>query len=265
MTIYQHITLALDERGVAMVGLNRPEVHNAFDAALIAEINDIFAALESNEAVRIAVLFGHGKSFCAGGDVNWMRSMKNFSQDENMADAKALAAMYARLRHFKKPLIGVVHGTALGGGSGLAAVCDFVLATNDATFGFTETRLGLVPAVISPYAIEKIGVSAARAYFISGMTFSAECAYRMGLVHRVVDADALFVSCTALIEEFLKAAPQASNSAKKLIDAVVALGGDREKQTCLSVETIAHARIGPEGQEGMEALLSKRAPKWVQP
>ena len=160
MTNYKHITLEMDERGVAMVGLNRPEVHNAFDAALIAELTTVFSELESNSAVRLAVLFGHGKSFCAGGDVNWMRSMKNFSREENVADSQGLAAMYARLRYFKKPLIGVVHGAALGGGSGLAAVCDFVLAADDATFGFTETRLGIVPAVISPYAIEKIGVSA---------------------------------------------------------------------------------------------------------
>ena len=252
MTNYKHITLEIDARGVAMVGLNRPEVHNAFDAQLIAELTRVFSELESNSAVRVALLFGHGKSFCAGGDVNWMRS------------SQGLAAMYARLRYFKKPLIGMVHGAALGGGSGLAAVCDFVLAAEDATFGFTETRLGIVPAVISPYAIEKIGVSAARAYFISGMKFSADIAKEIGLVHRVVDTDTLLLSRAEVVEEFLKAAPLASCSAKKLVDDMVALKADREKQTALSVNTIADARIGAEGQEGMDALLNKRSPTWVQ-
>ena len=264
MTNYKHITLEIDARGVAMVGLNRPEVHNAFDAQLIAELTRVFSELESNSAVRVALLFGHGKSFCAGGDVNWMRSMKNFSREENVADSQGLAAMYARLRYFKKPLIGMVHGAALGGGSGLAAVCDFVLAAEDATFGFTETRLGIVPAVISPYAIEKIGVSAARAYFISGMKFSADIAKEIGLVHRVVDTDTLLLSRAEVVEEFLKAAPLASCSAKKLVDDMVALKADREKQTALSVNTIADARIGAEGQEGMDALLNKRSPTWVQ-
>jgi methylglutaconyl-CoA hydratase len=192
-----------------------------------------------------------------------MRSMKDFSREENIADSTKMAAMYQALRHFKKPLIAVVHGAALGGGSGLAAVADFVLAAEDAKFGFTETRLGIVPAVISPYAIEKIGVSAARAYFTSGMQFTAQTAKEIGLAHRVVAQDELDVVRQALIKEFLKAAPLASQKAKALIETVTPLIGDVNAATTATVEAIADARVSDEGQEGMDALLSGRKPNWV--
>lgn len=248
---------------MAAVTLNRPEVHNAFDAALIAELTALFTTLEADADVRLAVLAGAGKSFCAGGDLHWMRSMKNFSRAENIADSNALAAMYARLRGFTKPLLGVVHGAALGGGSGLAAVCDFVVASADARFGFTETRLGILPAVIGPYAIEKIGISAARAYFISGMQFSAHTAKDIGLVHRVVAAEALAAAREEIIAEFLKAAPGASANAKALIGNIVALSADPAAVTAATIEAIVNARISAEGQEGMDALLTKRPAIWV--
>ncbi|MDX2094482.1 MAG: enoyl-CoA hydratase-related protein [Alphaproteobacteria bacterium] len=260
---YALLTLEKDARGVAFVTLNRPEVHNAFDAALIAELTAVFAALAQDTTVRLAVLAGAGKSFCAGGDLHWMRSMKNFSREENIADSQGLAAMYARLHDFPKPLIGVVHGAALGGGSGLAAVCDFVVASADARFGFTETRLGILPAVIGPYAMEKIGISAARAYFISGMQFSAETAKDIGLVHRVVAAETLAAARDETIAEFLRAAPGASANAKALIDRIVSLKGDRKAITDATIDAIVSARISDEGQEGMDALLTKRRAAWV--
>jgi methylglutaconyl-CoA hydratase len=261
---YAHLTCDIDSRGVASILLNRPQVHNAFDSALIAEITECFKNLSSDASVRIAVLAGNGKSFCAGGDLNWMRSMKDFSRAENIADSETLATMYATLHSFPKPLIGVVHGAALGGGSGLAAVCDYVVAAEDASFGFTETRIGILPAVISPYALEKIGVSAARAYFISGMRFSAQTAKEIGLVHRVVARDTLPQAREEAIAEFLKAAPEASIKAKALIRELQKKGSP-EAARSLTIETIADARISAEGQEGMDALLNSRPAKWVQP
>lgn len=257
------LTLEIDARGVAFVGLNRPQVHNAFDSALIAELARALGQLENDAKVRLAVLFGHGKSFCAGGDLNWMRSMKNYSREENITDSKALSAMYARLRSFAKPLVGVIHGVALGGGSGLAAVCDYAVATEDAKFGFTETRLGILPAVIGPYAIEKIGVGAARAYFTSGMQFSAATAKDIGLVHRVVSREKLEAARDEIIAEFLKAAPGASRNAKALIGRIVALSPDKDKVAHACIEAIADARVSEEGQEGMDALLSGRKAKWA--
>lgn len=258
---YSYLVLEVDGRGVAHVALHRPEVHNAFDDKLIGELTQAFEQLDKDKKVRLAVLSGNGKSFCAGGDLNWMRSMKAYSREENIADSKKLATMYARIHGFSKPLISIVHGAALGGGSGLAAVCDYVVAAEDAKFGFTETRLGILPAVISPYAIEKIGISAARAYFISGMQFSAQVAKEIGLAHRVVPAGELNAAREEIIHEFLKAGPEASRKAKQLVHDIA--GSVASKTTDISVKAIAEARISDEGQEGMDALLSKRKPKWV--
>jgi methylglutaconyl-CoA hydratase len=248
---------------VALIGLNRPQVHNAFDSALIAELTRVFEQLDKDGSVRLAVIYGHGNSFCAGGDLNWMRSMKNYSREENIADANKLAVMYAQMRGFGKPLIGIVHGNALGGGSGLAAVCDFVVAAEDARFGFTETRIGILPAVIAPYAIEKIGASAARAYFISGMMFPAATAKEIGLVHRVVARDKLDAAREEIITEFLKAAPTACRNSKALIGKIIALLPDQGAVTDACIEAIASARVSDEGQEGMDALLSGRKAKWI--
>ena len=258
---YNLLTLDVDPRGVAFVRLNRPEVHNAFDSELIAQLTHAFHDLDRDNTVRLAVLSGEGKSFCAGGDLNWMRSMKAYSREENIADSNNLATMYATLSGFSKPLIGVVHGNALGGGAGLAAVCDYVLTTANAKFGFTETRLGILPAVISPYALEKIGVSAARAYFISGMIFSAETAHAIGLAHRIVSPETLHAARDEVIGEFLKAAPEASRNAKMLIRTLRT--AELSKITEITIHTIADARISAEGQEGMDALLTKRKPSWV--
>lgn len=257
---YSLLTLDIDERGVAFVGLNRPEVHNAFDAALIGELTSVFDALNTETAVRLAVLFGHGKSFCAGGDLNWMRAMVNYSLDENKADSQKLADMFAMISSFNKPLIGIVHGNALGGGSGLAAMCDYVLATDNSSFGFTETRLGLLPAVIGPYVIEKIGISTARAYFISGMKFDAATAQRIGLVHQITTSNTLTETRNALIAEFLQAAPLASIKAKSLARTMQVL--PMSIQHDLAIEAISDARISTEGQAGMKALLEGGKPPW---
>ena len=260
---YKLLTTEIDKRGVALVGLNRPQVHNAFDSELIAELTSVFEELGKNTKARFVVLFGHGKSFCAGGDLNWMRSMKNFGHEENIADSEKLAKMYFTIGNFSKPLIGIVHGAALGGGSGLAAVCDFVVAAEDAKFGFTEARIGILPAVIAPYAIEKIGISAARAYFTSGMQFTAATAKEIGLAHRVVAKETLETARDEIIGEFLKAAPSAAGNAKALIKKIVALSPDRKAITAATIAAIADARVSDEGQEGMDALLSGRKAKWA--
>jgi methylglutaconyl-CoA hydratase len=261
---YSLLHLDIDKHGVANVCLNRPEVHNAFDDRLISELTHVFEQLETNADVRFVVLSGKGKSFCAGADLNWMKAMKGYSEEENLADSFRMATMFSRLRHFSKPLIAVVQGAALGGGAGLVAVCDFVLASDDAKFGFTEARLGLVPAVISPYVIEKIGVSAARAYFTSGMLFNAADAQRMGLVHKLASKAELEKATHDIIAEFLKAGPEASCQAKALIAEVTRFSSeDHEARTKHTVETIANIRVSPEGQEGMDALLSGRKPKWT--
>lgn len=263
---YALLTLDIDKRGVASVRLNRPEIHNAFDERLIAELTQVFAELDKNNAVRVVTIAGNGKSFCAGGDLNWMRKMKAYSREENIADSKALEGMFAAMYNLSKPLIGIVHGAALGGGSGVTAVCDYVVASEDATFGFTEARIGIAPSVISPYVIEKVGISYARAYFLSGMHFKAHVAKDMALVHRVVPRDTLEAAAEETIQEFLKAAPAAAQRSKALIARIVALSSDSKGRDAIrqfTIETIADLRVSDEGQEGMDALLTKRKPKWA--
>ena len=266
MHLFSFLTLEIDARGVAYVTLNRPEVHNAFDARLIGELTRVFEQLENDPLVRLAVLAGNGKSFCAGGDLNWMRAMKDYSQQENVADSMHLARMYGRIRQFRSPLIGVVQGFALGGGSGLASVCDYVIAAEDAKFGFTETRLGLIPATISPFVIEKIGGANARAHFISGAQFSAHVAKEIGLVHKLVAPSILPAAREEIISEFLKAGPEASRKAKALIDEVVRLSKSPHplELTEYTAHAISNIRVSDEGQEGMNALLEGRKPDWVE-
>ncbi len=263
---YSLLTLHIDDRGVAAVTLNRPEIHNAFDDKLIGELKDVFTKLDKDAKVRLVVIAGNGPSFCAGGDLNWMRKMKAYSRDENLADSAQLEAMFAAIAGCSKPVIGVVHGAALGGGSGLTSVCDYVVASDDAKFGFTEARIGIAPSVISPYVIQKVGISYARAYFLSGMQFGAAVAKDMALIHRVVKREELEAAREEIIKEFLKAAPAAAQRSKALIWRIIALSHDvkaREAIRDYTIETIADLRVSDEGQEGMDALLSKRKPKWV--
>lgn len=262
---YQYLELT-HNHGVARVTLNRPEIHNAFDDTLIAELTDVFRQLNQDNSVRLAVISGNGKSFCAGGDLNWMRKMKDYSRNENIEDSSRLEEMFATISGFSNPLLGVVHGAAMGGGSGLAAVCDFVLASDDARFGFTEARIGIAPSVISPYVIEKIGISYARAYFLCGKHFGADVAKDMALVHKVVPRAELESAADEMIAEFLKAAPDAAQKSKALIKGIVNITRDAEVRKAirdLTIETIADLRVSEEGQEGMDALLAKRKPKWV--
>ena len=258
---YEFLTCDIDERGVATVALNRPEIHNAFNDKLIEELRRVFFELDGNDQCRLAVLTGNGKSFCAGADLNWMKSMVDYSKSENIEDSRKLSNMFAGIDNFSKVLIGKVNGHALGGGVGLVAVCDYAICSERAKFGFTEVRLGLVPAVISPYCINKIGVSNARAWFMSGELFSAQKACEMNLAHEVCPLEELEEKTEALIESFLKAGPKASIEAKKLVKSVTTLKSSDVQEYTL--ETIAALRVSQEGQEGMQALLNKSKPSWM--
>lgn len=257
-----HLTCNIDERGVATVTLNRPDVHNAFNERLIAQLTDTFKALADDEVVRLAVLRGEGKSFSAGADLNMMKEMKDAGADKNREQGLRLATMFDTINAFPKPLIGVVQGAAFGGGIGLISVCDYVLAAESANFGLSEVRLGMVPATIAPYVIKKIGESNARAFFLSGATFNAHQAYHAQLIHKKVADSELDAATDSLVDEFLKAGPEAARHAKKLITDLADMF-DVNARKEFTAELIAFMREGDEAQEGMEAFLSKRKPKWA--
>lgn len=248
------------EGPVARVFLNRPEIHNAFDDVMLREIRDAFAALGADGNVRVVVLGGRGKSFCAGADLNWMRRMVHYSREENLRDAALLQEMLTTVNECPKPVLARVHGAALGGGTGLAAVCDIVVASPRAVFGATEVRLGLLPAVISPFLLAKIGPGHARDVFLSGERFDAERAARIGLAHYVVSPEELDPFLERKIDQLLQNGPQALARAKELIRQVA--WRPAEEVAPLTLEAIAHARVSPEGQEGMAAFLERRPPRY---
>ena len=251
------------EGSIARVTLDRPEVRNAFDAAFIAELRATFESLarEPADALRGVVLAGAGDAFCAGADVEWMRAAIGLDLAANERDASTLQQMLATIDACPVPVIARVHGAALGGGMGLCAVSDVVVATADATFGFTETKLGIIPAVISPFVLPKIGESHARALFTTGMRFGADRALRIGLVHEVVpDPAALDARVAELVGELRSAGPTAARAAKALVRDLRDLSPeDRRLHT---VRHIAQQRTSPEGQEGLAAFLERREASW---
>lgn len=245
--------------GVARLTLNRPEVHNAFDDALIATLDETLARAGADPAVRVVMLGASGKSFSAGADLNWMRRAADYSDDENLADAMTLGRMLERLYRMPKPTVALVDGAVFGGGVGLVAACDIALATERAGFSLSEVRLGLIPAVISPYVVRAIGARQARRYFQTAERFDVHQAHRMGLVHQVV-AD-LPAAAAELAAALLQGGRQAQAAAKSLIDAV----DGRPIDDALIAELarrIVDARSGDEGREGLTAFLEKRAPSW---
>ena len=260
---YKFLTMKRDGP-VEYLTLNRPEVRNAFNEEVISELAD-WAAWATEQAgpggLRVAVLAGAGAAFCAGGDVTWMAKMVGSTEDENLQDAMAASRMFAALDSLPVPLIGRIHGAALGGGSGLASVCDIVVADHEAVFGFTEVTLGILPAVISPFVLAKIGRSAARELFLTGARFSATRAREIGLVHAVVPAADLDRTVSAYVREILAAAPEAIASAKALIPRV--WNRSVEEATPITARAIAARRVSPEGQEGLRAFLEKRKPSWI--
>jgi len=248
---------------VGRVTLNRPDLHNAFNEVFIAEITQAFEELGGLAGVRAIVLAGEGKSFCAGADVHWMKKMVGYSFDENVADAQLLARMLRTIHDCPKPVIAYVHGAALGGGTGVVAACDMAVALESAIFGFTEARLGIIPAVISPYALHKIGAAHARQYFLTAERFSAADAFRIGLVsHVAADRAAADAWLAQIIKEIKSNGPQAVTAAKALIDDV--LSATWPNVAGLTAKRIAERRVSEEGQEGLKSFLEKRKPKWAE-
>jgi methylglutaconyl-CoA hydratase len=245
---------------VEHVTLNRPEIRNAFNEGVITELTWWADAAAADRTLRAVVLAGAGKSFCAGADLEWMRRVAGFSQEQNVDDALEMARMFLTLDRLPVPLIGRIQGAALGGGAGLAAVCDIVVASDDAQFGFTEVKLGLIPAVIAPYVVAKIGRSAARELFLTGARFGAARAQALGLVHAVVPATDLDSSVAGYLGELLTGAPGAVAAAKQLIAEVGRRNAPDSATIC--AEAIAARRASPEGKEGIAAFLDKRTPRW---
>ena len=259
---YQSIVIETDGP-VGILTLNRGDRHNAFDETLIEEITRGLDQLEADPAVRVVVLSSVGKSFCAGADLNWMKRAAGYSPEENLADAHNLAEMLRTLNELKKPTVARVQGPAYGGGVGLVAACDVAIATFDAQFALTEVKLGILPAIISPYVIGKIGERYARRYFLTAERFAASEAYRIGLVHEIVPDDAgLDEAVGEIIDALLKNGPNAMAAAKGLIAAVAG----RPIDAALIDDTaqrITRQRASDEGREGITAFLEKRKPGWL--
>lgn len=260
MADFSTLRIDTDARGVATITMDRPEVRNAFDDRLISEMYQAAGAVADDPDVRVVVLTGAGSIFSAGADLNWMRSMKEWTFEENVADSTRMNTMFRALYDLPKPLIGRINGHALGGGTGLTAVCDIAISVETALFGFTEVVLGLAPAVISPYVVRKVGRSFARAVFVTGERFDAARALAAGLLHQVVSAEALDEAVEAAVARCLKAGPVAAAAAKRLPDLALQPLDDATAET---VQVIAGLRVGAEGQEGMAAFFDKRAASWV--
>jgi methylglutaconyl-CoA hydratase len=259
----QIVRQAIAQDGCATLTLNRPDVHNAFDDQLIARLTHCLRELEADPQVRVVVLAAEGKSFSAGADLNWMKRMARYSEAENLRDAVALADLMHTLSALKKPTLARVQGAAYGGGVGLVACCDVAVGTAAAAFCLSEVRLGLIPAVISPYVIAAIGERQARRYFLTAERFDAAEALRIGLLHTVVDEAQLDAAIQDVVAQLLKGGPKAQSASKDLIATVVNRPVDRALVED-TAERIARIRVTPEGREGIAAFLEKRAPTWTQ-
>lgn len=256
--------LTLDQRGVANLTLDRPAVHNAFNAELIAELRARLATLREDSAVQVLVLAAEGPSFSAGADLGWMRAMAAASEEANYADACELAGLMRDLAFFPRPTLARVQGAAFGGGVGLVACCDIAIGVHGARFGLTESKLGLAPAVISPYVVEAIGPRHARRLFQTAEVFDAAAALRMGLLSEVVETDDLDAALSRQIAWLRKAGPMALQACKLLVARVASR--DVTRQLALDEENarlIARLRVSAEGQEGLAAFLDKREPAWL--
>ena len=247
--------------GVARVTLNRPELRNAFDDALIGSLTQTFLDLGSDPAVRVVILAGNGPAFCAGADLNWMKRMARYGYDENLADAQALAGMLDTLDRLPKPTIARVHGPVFAGGTGLVAACDIAVGTPEAKFCLSEAKLGLSPATISPYVIRAMGARMAHRYFLTAEVFGAEEAYRIGMLSALVPTEALDATVSSMVQHLLAGGPQAHAKIKELIRAVA----HRPVDDALVTDTarrIAEIRVSPEGREGIASFLEKRKASW---
>jgi methylglutaconyl-CoA hydratase len=259
---YQHLTISTDPRGIARVTLNRPEIKNAFNETLIAEIADAMKDLSKDTNVRAVVLAGAGDAFSAGADLSWMKRASEFSAAENKQDARRLAGMLNAIYECEKPVVALVQGPCMGGGVGLASACDIVIAADDAFFALSEVRLGIIPAVISPFVIAAIGARQARRYFLTGERFDAAKAKEIGLAHMVCLRAQMEETLDGVIKNLLACGPAAQKEAKALIRIVA----NRPVDDAVMEETaglIARVRATPEGREGVAAFLEKRKANWI--
>lgn len=246
---------------VLWVTFNRPEVHNAFNVEMIEEMTEVVHRVKEDGAVRIVVLTGSGKSFCAGADLNWLREIVHYSFKQNLEESRALADVLHQLYALPKPTIAMVNGAAIGGGTGFLSACDIAVAAEEAVFGLSEVKIGLVPAAISPYVLRKIGESKAREYFLTGKRISAKKAYEIGLVNEVVSLEKLNESVDRLIENLLTSGPEAMAGCKELIMRTSNARIEDVKE--FTANMIAGLRVSKEGQEGMASFLEKRKPNWI--
>ncbi len=249
------------QRKIATVTLRRPEVHNAFNAQVIEELMAAFSDLRADELLHGVILTGEGASFSAGADLNMMKSAATFTQEDNLNDALRLADLLQTINTFPCPVIARVNGTAMGGGLGLIAVCDIALAAETARFAFSEVKLGIAPAVISPFVVRKIGETNARVLFVTGERFSAVRALSIGLVHAVVPLEQLDDAVQKALQELLTSAPQALRACKALALTAGQMATDEARM--YTAQTIARLRVTDEGQEGLHAFLEKRKPNWI--
>ncbi len=249
-----------DENQVATVTLSLPDAHNALNAALIEELTSCFEEISDDERVRVVVLAGEGRSFCAGADIGYMRETATFSYEENLEDGRRLAAMFWTIDECPKPLVARVQGASMGGGAGLVAVADVAVADSEARFAFSEVRLGIAPATISPFVVRKVGASHARSLFVTGERFDAERAREIGLVHKVVSSDGLDEAVGQKVDELLQGGPVAQATMKALLRRLETT--EPMEAPGLTARVISELRTGEEGQEGLAAFIEKREPRW---
>jgi methylglutaconyl-CoA hydratase len=252
------VTLSAELRGVSRIAIARPDRKNAFDAALIAELTAAVGRVD--RSARAVVLQSQGDTFCAGADIEWMRRMADYSLDENLADSTALARMFRALYDLEMPLVARVQGPAIGGGAGLVAVADIAVASTEASFAFTETRLGILPAVVSPYVVRKIGPARATALFVTGSRIDAKRAHEIGLIERLVEPSDLDGAIGRVLDAIISGGPKAVNAAKRLVREIE--GRSIDEVVDLTVKRIAEIRVSHEGQEGLRAFLERRDPRW---
>jgi len=256
-------TIQLEKKNkIAYIALNRPEIHNAFNDTMILELTEVFNDLKNEDDVRVIILTGKGKSFCAGADLKWMKKMKDFSYQENLEDSLALSKMFYQMYSIKKPTICLVTGAAIGGGTGLVAVCDIAIAATNAKFSFSEVKLGLVPACISPYVVKKCGEGRCREFFLTGERLTAEKACESGLINFVVPLEEMNGFAGNITKQLITSGPEAIGMCKDLLSKVPEM--DLQKAGEYTADVISKMRISDEGQEGMNAFFGKRKPKWTE-
>mmetsp|Transcript_19097 Transcript_19097/g.32895 ORF Transcript_19097/g.32895 Transcript_19097/m.32895 type:complete len:303 (-) Transcript_19097:30-938(-) len=261
---FESVNVVEKANGVSIVTLQRPELHNAFNASIIQEIKTSFDLVSKNENIKCVVLTADGKTFSAGADLTWMKNIAKFSEAENKADSEELYEMFSSIRHCPAPVIGRINGSGLGGGAGLVSCCDIVYSVEKAKFGFTEVKLGLIPAVISPFVIEKIGVTNASRYFLTGERFTAKIGKEIGLVNETFDSMIELDEAVAnAVAEILTCSPAAVRAAKKLITNVASKQFFSSETKDYVTDAIASIRVSEEGQEGLSAFLNKRKPSWL--